>query len=113
MITTNNATLNEARTYTNSIRNELRAVWAGEALTEDGEPADLYDYLSDAALDVEYTLDSARNLIGVSIWLTVGGPSCWIDTRRKEVVTAWGSERASLPLDDDICNAITELYADI
>lgn len=67
------------------------------------------DYLEDA-LDIEYTLDSRKNLIGVNIYVTLGGPTCWIDTRRSCVVCRWGNEEGIAYFDSDISEEINVYY---
>lgn len=82
-----------------------------EERRENGEPADIYDYISEA-LDVEFTLDSGKNLVGVTLYVALGGPTVWIDTRRQEVRCHWGFGDAWSGLDSDICEAIAQYYED-
>lgn len=76
-----------------------------------GEPCDIYDYI-EQALDVEFTLDSRKNLIGVTLYVALGGPTVWIDTRREEVRCHWGFGDAWSGLDSDLCEAIAQYYED-
>lgn len=103
---------NECKEYAMSIANELSAYYSGEKLTEDNEQASLYDYVAENALDVEYTLDSSKRLIGVCIYVTLGGPTCWIDTRRNTVTCHWGSDSAEVYIDNDLSDELTECYND-
>lgn len=105
--------------YAASVRDDLRRIWNGEfgedecedwredGRDADGNPVTLEAYIDDA-LDVEFTLDSSKRLIGVTLYVAVGGPTCWIDTRRKEIVCVWGAESDSgwARLDDEIAEAI-------
>lgn len=109
----------EARKIAQSCARDIRALYNADLTAEEaeearanGEDADIYDYLS-GALDVEYTLDSRKQLIGVTVYVGLGGPSVWIDTRRNEVRCHWGWGDAWAGLDADICDAITSYYEEI
>ena len=52
---------NECREYAEMIRNDVNRLYGGETVDE---CESLWDYIADA-LDVEYTLNSQRELIGV------------------------------------------------
>ena len=99
---------NECREYAETIRNDINSLYEGE--TVDG-CENLWDYIADA-LDVEYTLNSQRELIGVRVYVTLGGPNCWIDTRGGEVVCAWGSDKASAWLASEVCEEINSYFED-
>ena len=51
----------------------------------------LYDYLEDV-LDTEWIIDSNREYKAARFWITLGGPSCWIDTERRTVELRWGGK---------------------
>lgn len=97
----------ECRDYAQNIADELRSLYNGEAV-EDNES--LADYLCDRVLDIEYTLDSRKELIGVTLYVTLGGPTAYIDTRRNEVVCSWGNGSASIPYDSDISEYINDYF---
>ena len=78
-----------------------------ELLTDELEPLSVYDYFSDA-LDIEFTIDAQREYKGICIWVTVGGPSIWVDTNAGEVKLAWWGERATAYLSRSACDAIDE-----
>ena len=100
---------NECTKCAESIRNDLNKLFDGETVDE---CESLIDYLCENALDIEYTLDSNKQLIGVRIYVTLGGPTCWIDTRNGEVVCAWGTDRAAAWLASEICDEINDFYAE-
>lgn len=75
----------------------------------ESEPLTLYDYFNDF-LDVEYIIDSSGNYIGSKIYITLGGPTVWIDTRTAEVRLRWASESASYPIDFDIRDEIDSIF---
>ena len=71
--------------------------------------SDLYEYFNDY-LDVEYTIDSRGDYLGTCIWVGIGGPNVWIDTRDRAVKLAWGSERAEWGICSDTAEAINEIF---
>lgn len=62
--------------------------------SEEGENIDLIDYVSDV-LDTEYILDSNFTLIGARLYITLGGPTIYVDTHDNEVVGHWGTEQVT------------------
>ena len=112
MYTNNNTTrteVDECREYARSIARELDSI-AIDGVNGDGEACDMYDYTGEQALDVEYLLDSKKALIGVMVYVTLGGPTCWIDSRRQEVVCHWGSASASWSITPETADAVTDAY---
>ena len=99
---------NECREYAEMIRNDVNRLYDGETVDE---CESLLDYIADA-LDVEYTLNSSRELVGVRVYVTLGGPNCWIDTRNGEVVCAWGSDKESAWLASEVCEEINSYFED-
>lgn len=55
---------NESTKYTKSIRNAMNKLYYGEAVEA---CADIIEYLKGNALEIEYTLNSQRELIGARI----------------------------------------------
>lgn len=70
---------NECREYAEMIRNDVNSLYDGETVDE---CESLWDYVADA-LDVEYTLNSSRELIGVRVYVTIGGPKSLLVLHRK------------------------------
>lgn len=75
--------------------------------TNDFEPMSLYDYFEDM-LDIEYRMGSDRRLRSVQIMVVCGGPNIYIDTATHQVELYWWGDRASYPIDPDVCGAIDE-----
>lgn len=102
---------NDAFEYAKRIADELKNLYYNEPDEDNEDEAEtLADYLADA-LDVEYTLNSCRECIGVRVYVTLGGPTCWIDTRWNTVECVWGGEdRATVYIDSDISDYINELF---
>lgn len=86
--------------YCESIAEELARICAGEVTDEDGNECSVYDYICDA-LDIEYTCNARCEFVAAKVWVTLGGPNVWIDTRDGRVHLAWwGSEAdAEIPKD--------------
>jgi len=56
---------------------------------DDGRyPMDGLEYLSDA-LDIEFIVNSQREVLGARILVAFGGPNIWINTRNKQVEGYW------------------------
>ena len=98
--------------YCEGIVETLQEIIAGNARTEDGEGMTILDYINNA-LDCEFTMSSRKDLVGVKLWVTLGGPNVWIDTRERVVKLAWGSERAEAYLPGEICDAINEYFEEV
>lgn len=96
----------------NYVAEELKALYNGERANEDDEAKNLYDYIADC-LDVEYILNSAKKLIGVKLWVTLGGPNIYIDSRAGEVVGHWGSDCARSWVPSEICEEINCYFEEI
>lgn len=84
-----------------AVFDELNAIYEERATDEDNMPLNYFDWLNDA-LDIEYTLDSNRELIGARIYVTLGGPTVWIDTRHNEIVCRWGCDKVERWLPSEI-----------
>lgn len=104
--------MRELQNYVDNIAKELKEIYNGEQINDDGETMTLYDYISDV-LDIEYTLNSSKELIGVRLWVTLGGPNIYIDTRAGEVVGHWGCDAARAWVPSEICEEITSYFDDI
>ena len=44
------------------------------------------------------------------VWVAVGGPGIWVDTRDRAVKLAWGNERAEWGIKTDTAYAIEEIF---
>lgn len=106
---------NELRKYCDGIRADLEKLYNAEWTNEEreerensGEACDLYEYLADA-LDIEYTVDSRGRYIASRIYVALGGPNAWIDTREECVNGAWGSDREESYIGPEISGAIDEI----
>lgn len=81
--------------------------------SDDLEQLGLYDYFDDM-LDIEYRIGSDKQLRSVQIMVSWGGPNIYIDTASCNVELYWWGDRATYPIDRDVCAEIDywaeELY---
>lgn len=108
--------MKELKEMLESIRGELEELYNGnwtdeerEEREENGDPCDLYEYFYDV-LDIEYTISSRGDYLGASIWITLGGPNIWIDTRENEIKGRWGSDAVNIWLPSEISNEIDAIF---
>lgn len=78
----------------------------------DLEQLSLYDYFDDV-LDIEYRIGSDKQLRSVQILVTYGGPNIYIDTASKAVELYWWGDRASYPIDSEVCGEIDSIFEEI
>lgn len=76
------------------------------------EALSLYDFFEDC-LDIEYRVDGYKELRGVRIMVTCGGPNIYIDTATKAVELYWWRDRASYPISIDAVEAVDEWAAEL
>ena len=105
--------LTEERAYARAISDDLQKVMEGTYTNDDGEEVDLYDYLNAEVLDVEYILNSDFTLRGVRLYVTLGGPTAWIDTERDCVVCHWGTNSGEWLMPYGVSDEINDLYAEL
>lgn len=79
---------------------------------ENWEELSLYDYLSDV-LDVTWIIDSNREYEAARFYVTLGGPSVWIDTEHNTVELRWGGESACYGLSWDTAEAVDEYATEL
>ena len=79
---------------------------------DDVEKVSMYDYMDDV-LEVEYTIDSRREYIGARLYVTLGGPTVYIDTRDQMVCLHCGGERAEWGLSYNTCGAIDDVLREM
>ena len=104
---------NECREYAQRVAEEIEAIYNGttEEENNNGEKMDLYDYFVDA-LDFEIILTSMKTVKSVRLYVTLGGPTCYVDTELHAVVCAWGGDREEFPLDWDACDELESIIAE-
>ena len=103
----------ECRKYAQYVAEEIEAIYNGTTKeeNEDGEKMSLYDYVSDA-LDFEVILTSMKTVKSIRLYVTLGGPTCYVDTELHAVVCAWGGNREEYALDWDACDELESIIAE-
>lgn len=79
---------------------------------DDLEQLSLYDYFNDV-FDVVYYIGGDKEVRGVRLMVACGGPNVYIDTFRKTVELYWWTEYETVDLHSDLCEEITEQFAQI
>jgi hypothetical protein len=96
--------------YVSGIAEELEQYYNGEIVDEEtGENLTLYDYFSDV-LDINYIINNDLSYNSVKVYITLGGPTVWIDTHTGTIELRWANENATYYLDNDIVNDIDEIW---
>lgn len=101
----------EIHEYCKHIVDGIEAFAAGQITNDEGDEMDLHDWMAEA-LDIEYTITSQGDYKACRIWVTLGGPSAWVDTDEKTVKVAWGTDRASYLLNWDTCDELDSIAAE-
>lgn len=105
------------------IAEEIEAHASGRAYTDENgdvvildseeEPAGemeyrgLYDFIEDA-LDVEITRGLSGDYRGAKLYMTVGGPTIWVDTQTGFVEGRWATDSCSKWVDSDAIDELNE-----
>lgn len=111
-----------------SIAEELEAHANSRAYTDedgdvvildgDDEPTDemeyrgLYDFINDA-LDVEITRGLSGDYRGAKLYMTVGGPTIWVDTQTGFVEGRWATDSCSKWVDSDAIDELNEAIEEL
>lgn len=103
----------ECREYAQHVAEEIEAIYNGttEEENDDGEKKSLYDYVADA-LDFFAIVSSQKTIQSIRLYITLGGPTCYVDTELHAVVCAWGGDREEYPLDWDVCDELESIIAE-
>lgn len=79
---------------------------------ENIEQLSLYDYFNDV-FDIIYYIGSDKEVRGVRLMIACGGPNVFVDTFRKTVELYWWTETAAVDLFGELCEEITEQFAQV
>lgn len=103
----------ECRAYAKRVAEEIEAIYNGttEEENDDGEKMSLYDYVADA-LDFSAVVSSQKTIESIRLYVTLGGPTCYVDTEMHAVVCAWGGYREEYALDWDACDELENIIAE-
>ena len=103
----------ECKEYAKRVAEEIEAIYNGTTEEENdyGEKMSLYDYVADA-LDFSAIVSSQKTIQSVRLYVTLGGPTCYVDTELHAVVCAWGGDRAEYALGWDVCDELESIIAE-
>lgn len=99
-----NESSNDLHDYCINIATELENIVNGES----EEYSSLMDYFDDM-LNIEYTVDASKRLIGARIAVTLGGPNIFINTRYGKVEGYWGGQECEISLDNAVTRELEDL----
>lgn len=106
--------MNENERYVDSVRDHIREAYEASNVTEEWDENPLYKYLMDNELDVEYRVSSDLEYQNIYIYITLGGPTVWIDTHQGTVeYNDAGGNRATSYLAYAWRDAIDDYYREI
>jgi hypothetical protein len=104
---------NENFEYCKRVAEELTAYINGEITDEEtGEELSICDYFSDL-LDFDIIINSRFEYSAVKAYVTLGGPTVWIDTYYGTVELRWANETASYYLDNEIIEAVNDYFEEL
>lgn len=96
--------------YCKRVAEELEQYINGEITDEEtGEELTLCDYFSDI-LDFEYIINRDMSYSAVKVYVTLGGPTVWIDTYSGTVELRWANEESRYFLTSDIIDAVDDYF---
>lgn len=98
--------------YCKRISEELEQYINGEMLDDGGETLSIYDYFSDI-LDFEFIINSDMTFSAVKVYVTLGGPTVWIDTYSGSIELRWANEESRYYLTSDIIDEINDYWEEI
>lgn len=87
-------------------------------LDSDDEPTDemeyrgLYDFINDA-IDIEVTCGLSGDYRGAKLYMTVGGPTIWIDTQTGFVEGRWATDSCSKWVDSDAIDELNDAIQEL
>lgn len=77
------------------------------------ETATLYDYFEDGIYDINYVVNSYKELEAVRIMIACGGPNIYINTWDKQVELYWWSESGKYYLSRELCDQINDYFEEL
>jgi hypothetical protein len=75
---------------------------------EEDEAAYMSDFLNDSALDIEVLSGIEGDYRSCRAWVTLGGPTVWVDTARGLACASWGSDKVELSVAADAVAALDD-----
>lgn len=60
------------------------------------------DEFNNNLLDYDFRIDARKNLVGARFFVTLGGPTVWIDTESGTLSGSWGAGKESVLLSGEL-----------
>jgi hypothetical protein len=79
---------------------------------DEAEENTLENYFSDC-LDISYIVNGNREYESVRVWVTVGGPSIYVDTDESAVILNWGGTHAEWGITTSTRDAIDAYFSEV
>lgn len=95
---------------TNKNRKYLEAV--AQELKEAYNNGNMIDYINDNVLDHMYIVNSLRQVIGVKLFITLGGSTVWLDTENCTLNISWACESDTIGIYSDICDELNDIFGE-
>lgn len=73
------------------------------------EEKTLNDYFDDY-LDLSYIVNESKEYESVRVWVTIGGPSIYVDTDKGAVILNWGGTHSEYYLSRKVSDAIDDIF---
>lgn len=84
-----------------------------EAFAKNGDVSGFLEYLDHPEVnnfyDINFVLNSQRELVGCQIQLAGGGPTTWADTQNGTLETTWNGGSISRDLSEEACEFINNV----
>lgn len=100
---------NENKQYLERVKEEILEYYNGKT-DDDGNELGLYDYISTQVLDNRYIIEGNLEYRSCELFITLGGPTVWIETESKTLQIRWGGEKDELYLGSDVCDELDRIY---
>lgn len=109
--------MNELLAMVKATANELEDVLHNPAeylenMGYDEDEDALFMWFNDV-LDVEIISGMDKSYRGTKLYVTLGGPTIWIDTSSHTIEGRWGIEKESMPLYTDVCDMLDDYVSEI
>lgn len=106
-MTSTTTTHTDAKLYARDIAHDIERIVCADDI-------DALDAWFDDVLDTEYVVDSAKRYLGAHLYVTLGGPTAYVDTREGCVVVHWGDDHsATWGLSERASDALAEYASDM
>jgi len=80
--------------------------------TEDYREMTMEDYVNNC-LDVTYLINRNKEYESVRVYMTLGGPTVYIDTQTSSVIVHWGSQQVEYGLSNEATEQIDNIFSDL